>query len=266
MKTDQSNTAYNWGYDPVNYDTPEGSYSTNCKDGAVRIREFKQLVKTFHTNGLGVVMDVVYNHTALTENSNFNQLVPGYYYRKKTDGTFSDASGCGNETASEKFMMRKFMIESLCFWVKEYHIDGFRFDLMGIHDIETMNDISRELHKINPSILLYGEGWASGNSPLNENKRAVKNNVEKLDRIAVFSDDIRDAIKGSVFEKTDRGFVSGKEGLEESIKFGIVASCKHDQIKYRDVNYSKEPYANEPWQTVTYAECHDNHSLWDRLN
>ena len=264
-ETDTSNTAYNWGYDPLNYNVPEGSYSTNAASAAVRIKEFKQLVKTFHTNGLSVVMDVVYNHTGLTENSNFNQLVPGYYYRKKTDGTFSDASGCGNETASEKFMMRKFMIESLCYWVKEYHIDGFRFDLMGIHDIETMNEISRALHKINPSILLYGEGWTSGNSPLNENKRAVKNNVEKLDRIAVFSDDIRDAIKGSVFEKTDRGFASGKTGLEESIKFGIVASCKHDQIKYRDVNYSKEPYANEPWQTVTYAECHDNHSLWDRL-
>ena len=256
---------YNWGYDPLNYNVPEGSYSTNTADGNVRIKEFKGMIKTFHSNGLSVVMDVVYNHTGVTESSNFNQLVPGYYYRKKNDGTFSDASGCGNETASENYMMRKFMIESLMYWVREYHIDGFRFDLMGIHDIETMNAISVALHKINPNILLYGEGWTSGTSPIVESLRAVKHNVTKLDRIAVFSDDIRDAIKGSVFNKTDRGFASGKDGLEESIKFGIVAACKHNQVNYSAVNYSKEPYANEPWQTVTYAECHDNHSLWDRL-
>ena len=264
-EAEPNNAQYNWGYDPLNYNTPEGSYSTNAADGNVRIKEFKEMVKTFHNNGLSVVMDVVYNHTGVTEASNFNQLVPGYYYRKKKDGTFSNASGCGNETASEKYMMRKFMIESLIYWVKEYHIDGFRFDLMGIHDIETMNQISAALHKINPSILLYGEGWASGNSPIAEKDLAVKKNVNKLDRIAVFSDDIRDAIKGSVFNKTERGFASGKNGLEESIKFGIVASCKHKDIDYADINHSKKPYANEPWQTITYAECHDNHSLWDRL-
>ncbi len=256
---------YNWGYDPMNYNTPEGSYSTNAADGAVRIKECKQLVKAFHSKGLGVVMDVVYNHTGTTKESNFNQLVPNYYYRLKADGTFSEATGCGNETASEKEMMRKFMIESVSYWAKEYHIDGFRFDLMGVHDIETMNQISKALHKINPSIIIYGEGWTSGASTLSEDKRAVKKNVSQLDRIAVFSDDIRDAIKGSVFEKADKGFASGKLGMEESIKFGIVAATQHPQVDYSKVNYSKAAYAKEPYNTITYAECHDNHSLWDRL-
>ena len=256
---------YNWGYDPQNYNTPEGSYSTIAANGAVRIKEFKQLVKTFHSKGLSVIMDVVYNHTGTTNESNFNQLVPGYYYRKTTDGKFSDASGCGNETASEKVMVRKFMLESILYWVKEYHIDGFRFDLMGIHDIETMNIVSAALHKVKPSIIIYGEGWTSGGSSLAEDKRAVKKNTMKLDKVGVFSDDIRDGIKGSVFDVKDKGFASGKAGMEESIKFGIVASTQHPQIDYKKVNYSKAPYAKEPYQTITYVECHDNHVLWDRL-
>jgi pullulanase len=256
---------YNWGYDPLNYNTPEGSYSTNPSDGAARIKEFKHLIKTLHENGLRVVMDVVYNHTMLTEDSYFNQLVPGYYYRQTADGKFSNATACNNETASERAMMRKFMMESLKYWVKEYHVDGFRIDLMGVHDIVTMNLISRELHKIKPDILLYGEGWTAGSSPLPDSVRALKINAAKLDRIAVFSDDIRDGIKGSVFENEDRGFASGKPGMEESIKFGIVASCKHPQVDYTKVNYSKAPYAAQPSQTITYAECHDNHILWDKL-
>jgi pullulanase len=256
---------YNWGYDPQNYNTPDGSYSSNAADGAVRIKEFKQLVKTFHSKGLSVIMDVVYNHTGTTNESNFNQIVPGYYYRKTAEEKFSDASGCGNETASEKAMMRKFILESVLYWVKEYHIDGFRFDLMGVHDIETMNIISKELHKIKPSIVLYGEGWTSGGSTLAEDKRAVKKNTMQLDKVGVFSDDIRDGIKGSVFEAADKGFASGKAGMEESIKFGIVAATQHPQIDYKKVNYSKAPYAKEPYQTVTYVECHDNHVLWDRL-
>ena len=256
---------YNWGYDPQNYNTPDGSYSTNATDGAVRIKEFKQLIQAMHSKGLSVVMDVVYNHTGSTEQSNFNQLVPGYYYRKNTNGSFSDATGCGNETASEKAMMRKFMIESVQYWVKEYHIDGFRFDLMGVHDIETINQISETLHKIKPSILLYGEGWTAGSSPLPDSLRAIKKNAPLLNKVAVFSDDIRDAIKGSVFEHADKGFASGKQGMEESIKFGIVASTKHPQVNYAKVNYSKAPYANQPYNTITYAECHDNHVLWDRL-
>jgi pullulanase len=256
---------YNWGYDPLNYNVPEGSYSTNADDGITRIKEFKQLVQTFHKNGLRVVMDVVYNHTALTEQSNFNQLVPGYYYRQTKDGKFSNATACGNETASERPMMRKFILESMKYWVQEYHIDGFRVDLMGVHDIETMNIISKELHRIKPGILLYGEGWTAGSSPLPDSLRAIKKNVSKLDRIAVFSDDIRDGIKGSVFEHDDKGFASGKSGMEESIKFGIVAACKHPQVDCNKVNYSKAAYAKEPYQTVTYAECHDNHVLWDKL-
>jgi pullulanase len=149
--------------------------------------------------------------------------------------------------------------------VQEYHIDGFRFDLMGVHDIVTMNLISRELHKIKPDILLYGEGWTAGSCPLPNSLRALKANASKLDRIAVFSDDIRDGIKGSVFRNEDRGFVSGKPGMEETIKFGIVASCKHPQVDYSKVNYSKAPYAAQPYNTITYAECHDNHVLWDKL-
>lgn len=249
---------YNWGYDPLNYNTPEGSYSTNPKDGAVRIQEFKEMIKAFHNNDLQVVMDVVYNHTMFTEQSNFNQLAPGYYYRQNEGGGFSNASGCNNETASERPMMRRFMIESLCYWVKEFHIDGFRFDLMGIHDIETMNAIAIELRKLHPGILLYGEGWTAGSSPLPENKRAVKINVSRMDGIAVFSDDARNAIKGSVFNHHEPGFISGKPGLEDALRFGIVASCSHPQVR-------QHPYATSPQQVITYCECHDNHILWDKL-
>jgi pullulanase len=264
-EADQQKQQYNWGYDPLNYNTPEGSYATNAEDGSVRINEFKQLVKAFHEKGLSVVMDVVYNHTALTEQSNFNQIVPGYYYRQTKEGKFSNATACGNETASEKAMMRKFMLESVLYWVKEYHVDGFRFDLMGVHDIETMNIISAALHKIKPGILIYGEGWTAGASTLPDSARALKQNAAKLDGIAVFSDDIRDGIKGSVFEAADKGFASGKPGMEESIKFGIVAACEHPQINYNKVNYSKAPYSKSPSGTITYAECHDNNTLWDKL-
>jgi pullulanase len=210
-------------------------------------------------------MDVVYNHTALTKNSNFNILVPDYYYRKRADGSFSDASSCGNETASEKAMFQKFMIESVVYWVKEYHIDGFRFDLMGIHDIQTMNMISDTLHKIKPSIVLYGEGWTSSSSPLPENKRALKKNAAQLNGIAVFSDDMRDGIKGSVFNIDDRGFATGNTSNSESVKFGIVAAGKHPQINYSKVNYSKEPYTAGPAGLINYADCHDNNILWDKI-
>jgi pullulanase len=256
---------YNWGYDPVNYNVPEGSYSTDPYNGATRINELKQLVAAFHRNGLSVVMDVVYNHVADAGSSNFNQLVPGYYFRHKQDGSFSDATACGNETASEQPMMRKFMLESLKYWVKEYHIDGFRFDLMGVHDIKTMNMISDELHKINPGILLYGEGWTAGGSPLPDSARALKKNAYKLHNIAVFSDDIRDGIKGSVFDIKDRGFASGKAGMEESVKFGIVAATNHPQVDLSKVNYSKAAYAKAPWNVISYCECHDNNVLWDKL-
>jgi pullulanase len=263
--TDKTYKKYNWGYDPMNYNVPEGSYSTDPFDGSVRIREFKQLVQTMHKSGLRVVMDVVYNHTMFGEESSFHQLVPFYYHRTTPEGKFSNASGCGNETASERPMMRKFMLESMKYWAEEYHIDGFRLDLMGIHDIETMNLISSELHKIKPDIVLYGEGWTSGDSPLPENQRSLKKYTPRLEKIAAFSDDMRDGLKGSVFDAPDKGFASGKKGMEETIKFGIVAATKHPQINYSKVNYSKEPWANEPFQCINYAECHDNHTLWDRL-
>ena len=257
---------YNWGYDPLNYNAPEGSYSSDPYNGATRINELKQLVAAFHKNGLRVVMDVVYNHVADAGSSNFNQMVPGYYFRHKKDGSFSDATACGNETASEMPMMRKFILESVLYWVKEYHIDGFRFDLMGVHDIETMNIISDELHKIKPDILLYGEGWTAGASPLPDSTRALKKNAAKLHNIAVFSDDIRDGIKGSVFDIKDRGFASGKKGMEESVKFGIVAASNHPQVNLSKVNYSKEAYSKAPWNVITYCECHDNNTLWDKLS
>lgn len=256
---------FNWGYDPQNYNTPEGSYSTNPEDGAVRIREFKQLIKTLHDNGLRVILDVVYNHTGVTEPSNFNQLVPGYYYRQNEEGGFSNASACGNETASDRAMMRKFMIESVKYWAEEYHMDGFRFDLMGIHDVQTMNEITAALDEVDPTIFVYGEGWTAGSSPLADEDKAIKVNTTKLDRVAAFSDDIRDGIKGHVFTHEAKAFVSGLPGLEESVKFGVVASTQHPQVQYDSVNYSKAPWANSPLQTITYVSCHDNHTLWDRL-
>lgn len=256
---------YNWGYDPENYNTPEGSYATNAADGAVRIREFKQMVQSLHQNGIRVVMDVVYNHTGVTGGSVFERTVPGYYYRQRPDGSYSDASACGNETASERPMVRKYIVESVLYWAHEYHIDGFRFDLMGIHDIETMNAVTKALHELDPTIFVYGEGWTAGSSPLPDDKRAIKANVARLDATAAFSDDIRDGLRGHVFTHTDRGFVSGKPGLAESIKFGIVASTQHPQVDYSKVKYSQKPWAREPWQTITYVSCHDNHTLWDRL-
>lgn len=256
---------YNWGYDPENYNVPEGSFATDPYDPKARIREFKQMVKAFHAKGIRVVMDVVYNHTGKTENSNFNLMVPGYYYRHNDDGSFSNASACGNETASERPMMRKYMIESLKHWVNEYHIDGFRFDLMGIHDIETMNMISAELHKIDPTIFLYGEGWTAGGSPLPVEQQALKRHTYRLDSVAAFSDDIRDGIKGSWNDHESKGFVSGAPDLEESVKFGVVASTQHPQMDYSKVNYSDEPWAAEPFQAINYVSCHDNHTLFDKL-
>ena len=264
-ETIKDNTKYNWGYDPLNYNVPEGSYATDAFDGKVRIEELKKMVQAFHENGLRVIMDVVYNHTMFGEESYFHQLVPFYYHRTTPEGKFSNASACGNETASDRPMMRKFMLESLKYWVTEYHVDGFRFDLMAIHDIETMNLISKELHQIKPDIVLLGEGWTAGDSPLPENQRSLKKYTARLNKIAAFSDDMRDGLKGSVFEHKDKGFVSGKKGMEESVKFGIVAATKHPQVDYAKVNYSKEAWAGEPYQCINYSECHDNHTLWDRL-
>ncbi|MGB3798785.1 MAG: type I pullulanase [Lewinella sp.] len=256
---------FNWGYDPQNYNVPEGSYSTDPSRGEVRIREFKEMVMALHRAGIRVVMDVVYNHTGRTENSNFQLLVPDYFYRFNEDGTFSNASGCGNEIASERPMVRKYIRESVEYWVDEYHVDGFRFDLMGIHDIATMNDISETIHGIDPSILIYGEGWTAGDSPLPDSLQAVKKNTPRLQRIAAFSDDVRDALKGSVFDHEEKGFASGATDKVESVRFGIVGATRHPQIAYDSVNYSHAPWAKEPTQCVNYVSCHDNHTLWDRL-
>ncbi|ASV31182.1 type I pullulanase [Maribacter cobaltidurans] len=264
-ETNLDTPQFNWGYDPKNYNVPEGSYSTDPYNAEVRIKEFKQMVKSFHDNGIGVILDVVYNHTGKTEESLFNQEVPGYYYRHNEDGSYSDAAACGNETASERSMMRKFMLESLLYWTQEYHIDGFRFDLMGIHDVDTMNEIAQEIKKVNPDALLYGEGWTAKDSPLPEEKRALKKHMQQLQQIAAFSDDIRDGLKGSVFDDMDTGFVSGARGKEESIKFGVIGGIQHSQINYDSINYSKAPWAKEPWQSISYTSCHDNHTLFDKL-
>ena len=257
---------YNWGYDPQNYNVPEGSYSTNPYEGAVRISEFKEMVYRFHQAGIRVVMDMVYNHTYNLE-SPLNLTVPGYYYRKDKYGCYSNGSGCGNETASERYMFRKYMIDSVLYWAKEYHIDGFRFDLMGLHDLETMRIIRNELNKVDKSIIMYGEGWTCYDTPLNISESAVKNNICKFDdlQIAAFSDDARDSIKGSVFLKESLGFVNGGDNYEESIKYTICASTKHDEIDLSKVVYSKSFWANEPYQTITYDSAHDNNTLFDKL-
>ena len=256
---------YNWGYDPFNYNTPEGSYSTDPANPKARIFEMKQMVKALHDAGIGVVMDVVYNHTANNDDSNFSLTAPGYYYRHRADGSYSDASGCGNETASERQQMRNFIVNSVKYWADEYHIDGFRFDLMAIHDIETMNEVVAELKKINPSIFVYGEGWTAGDSPLPVERRALKENVDKMNGIAVFSDDLRDAVKGHYSNAADRGFATGKPGNEETVKIGIVASTAHPQVDYSKGNNSKFAYAGAPTEIINYVSCHDDLTLTDKL-
>lgn len=256
---------YNWGYDPYNYNAPEGSYSTDPADPAARINQMKRMIQALHKAGIGVVMDVVYNHTAQGDDSNFSLTAPGYYYRHRPDGSYSDASGCGNETASDHAQMANFIVNSVKYWAKEYHIDGFRFDLMAIHDTATMNRVIDELRQINPSIFVYGEGWTAGDSPLPVERRALKENVSKMDGIAVFSDDIRDAVKGHFSNAADRGFATGKPGNEATVMIGIVASTAHPQVDYSKGNNSKFPYAASPEMIVNYVSCHDDLSLTDKL-
>ena len=256
---------YNWGYDPVNYNVPEGSYSTNPYDPTCRIREFKQMVQALHKAGIRVILDVVYNHTYDIENSNFQKTYPDYYYRKNADGTYSNGSGCGNETASEQPMMRRFMIESVKYWINEYHIDGFRFDLMGCHDIETMNAIRKAVDEIDPTIFIYGEGWSAGQCALPAEQLAAKANIPHLPRIAAFSDELRDGLRGPFSDDTKGTFLAGLQGEEESIKFGIAGCIAHPQVDMSKVNYSKEAWATEPTQMISYVSCHDDMCLVDRL-
>ena len=256
---------YNWGYDPKNYNVPEGSYATDPYVPTQRIKEFKTMVMALHKAGIRVILDVVYNHTFNIKNSNFQRVSPDYYYRKTTDGKYSDGSGCGNETALEKPLMRTYMIESVKYWVNEYHIDGFRFDLMGVHDIETMNQIRHEVNSIDPSIYIYGEGWSAGSCAYPTDKLAMKANAQQLDGIGAFCDDMRDALRGPFSDDHKGGFLAGVSGQEESIKFGIVGAIKHPQIDMTKVNYSKAPWTNSPAQMVSYVSCHDDMCLTDRL-
>lgn len=257
---------YNWGYDPKNYNVPDGSYSTDPANPVSRIREFKEMVKSLHQNGLRIVLDVVYNHTASTDHSNFDLTVPGYFYRQNPDGSYSNASGCGNETASEREMVRRYIIESVKYWAKEYHIDGFRFDLMGIHDIETMNRLRKELLEIDPTIFIYGEGWLAADSPLPPEQRAVKDNVGQMEGIAVFCDDFRDGLRGSTFDEQHAGYASGNiNGNYEPVKFGIVGATDHSQVDYNGLLYSSGPYAAAPSQVVNFVSCHDGYCLVDKL-
>lgn len=255
---------FNWGYDPANYNIPEGSYSTDPDSATARIREMKEMVQALHKAGLGVVMDVVYNHTAMLD-THFNHLCPYYYYRINQDGSFANGSACGNETASERPMVQNLLVSSVTYWAKEYHVDGFRFDLMGLHDLNTMRAIRQNLDLINPQILMYGEGWTGGPSPLPEPLRASKENIAQIPGVAAFNDNLRDAIKGSVFNAKGKGFVTGKKNLCEEIRFGICGCCAHPQVNLNKVPSAKKFWADSPAQCVNYVSAHDNLTLWDKL-
>ena len=262
---DESSEApqFNWGYDPKNYNAPEGSYATDPYHGEVRVNEFKRMVQSLHENGLGVVMDVVYNHTYALD-SCLNRIVPYYYYRFNYDGTASNGSGCGNETASNRVMFRKYMVDSVKHWAKEYKIDGFRFDLMALHDVQTMQEIESAVHEINPKALIYGEGWTGGTSALRDNFQANQKNIRQIKAsagaiggVAVFNDAIRDGLKGSVFDAKDQGYANGKANKTNANKviFGIQGG-----VKIAAVNWSVDDA-----MVINYVSCHDNMTLWDKL-
>ena len=268
-------TYYNWGYDPVNYNCPEGSYSTNPSDPESRIKEFKEMVMAMHKAGLRVVMDVVYNHVFDLAQSNFQRVVPDYFFRwhdeskaeagKSVGKIPANGSGCGNETASEMPMMRKYMVESVLYWMREYHVDGFRFDLMGIHDIETMNAICEAAQAVDPNVVIYGEGWAASAPAYPEDKLAMKANISRLGGIAAFGDELRDGLRGSWSNNDEGAFLVGNAGNEESVKFGIVGAIQHPGVDYTKVNYSKAPWALQPTQMISYVSCHDDMCVADRL-
>jgi len=257
LSTDEKNPIkYNWGYDPQNFNAPEGSYSTDPYNPYTRIHELKALIQTLHSSGLCVNMDVVFNHVFNLEAENLEKIFPGYYFRIYEDGKPSNGSGCGNDAASERFMMRKFIIDSVYYWAKEYHLDGFRFDLMGLHDVTTMNSVREKLNTLNRPIMLYGEGWIL-NTLLKDEFKANQQNAFKMPHIGHFNDTIRNAVRGSVFIKDERGFVSGKSGLEEKIK-----ECATGCIDYANTGRS---IFNTPDQAINYVSAHDNNTLWDKL-
>ncbi len=241
---------YNWGYDPVNYNVPEGSYATDAYNGAVRVKEVKEMVKGLHDNGISVVMDVVYNHVQNASSYCFNVLVPGYFSRISETGVYSSGSGCGNDTASERSMVKKYIVESVCYWANEYHIDGFRFDLVGLLDTDTINEIITEVHKTRPDVIFYGEGWTMTTLVTKDNVTlATQTNSTEVPEFAFFNDTIRDALKGSVFDKKP-GFVSGAQGQESK----IIRCFK-----------GADTWCKSPSQTINYASCHDNNTLFDRI-
>ncbi len=257
---------YNWGYDPLNYNVPEGGYSTDPFTPATRIREFKQMVQALHRAGIRVILDVVYNHTYSIDGSNFQKTWPDYYFRKTADGQYSNGSGCGNETASDRPMMRKYIIESVKYWINEYHIDGFRFDLMGVHDIETMNAVRAAVDEIDPTIFIYGEGWSAGSCAYPQEQLAMKAHISQMPRIAAFSDELRDALRGPFSDDTKGAFLAGIPGEEESVKFGIAGGVRHPQVDIKKVNYADEFWATEPTQMISYVSCHDDMCLVDRFH
>ena len=257
-ETRLSDNTYNWGYDPVNYNAPDGGYSTNPFDPASRIHEMKQMIQALHKAGIRVIMDVVYNHTFNVENSNFTQTCPDYFYRHHENGELGNASGCGNETASERAMMRKYIIESCRYWIEEYHMDGFRFDLMGIHDVETMNQVRAMMDSIDPSLLLYGEGWAAANPLYDESKLAFKRYTYQMPGVGAFSDDIRDGLRGKL-DLSAGGFIHGVAGNKEAVKFGLVGGVQHPQVAHT------EAWCAAPTQHISYISCHDDHNIRDRL-
>ncbi|MBP3249873.1 MAG: type I pullulanase [Ruminococcus sp.] len=253
--------AYNWGYDPMNYNALEGSYSSNSFDGSTRVKEFKELVLAAHKRGLGVIMDVVYNHTYSTDNSCFTKTFPEYYYRQ-ANGGYSNGSGCGNEFASERKMASRYIIDSLCWLCTEYKLDGFRFDLMGLLDIETINEAARRLREIDPDIILYGEGWTGGASALDESLRAVRGNVRRIPEYAVFSDEFRDIVKGNVFDDRNTGYINGGHGWSgEAVRTAMCGGIYHPQLS-RPLEHC---ITDSPCQTVNYVEAHDNLTFCDKL-
>lgn len=263
-ETNLESNQYNWGYDPKNYNVPEGSYSTDPYKGEVRIGEAKQMIQAFHDEGIGVIMDVVYNHMYTAKDSCLDNTVPDYYFRMQGDN-YTNGSGCGNETATERSMVQKYIVDSCVYWVNEYHVDGFRFDLMGCIDQETMNAVRAALDEIDPNIIVLGEGWTGGTSGLDTNQQTNKRVTYKVPGVAAFSDDIRDAIKGSVFDSYDNGFISGKDGQEMGIKYGVVAAVKHSGINYAQYEKTPGAWAGSPDQCITYSSCHDNLTLWDKI-
>jgi pullulanase len=260
-EADKNVPHYNWGYDPLNYNVPEGSYATDAIRPEVRIREFKQMVKALHDAGLRVVLDVVYNHVASVSQSAFERTVPGYFFRRKKNGDLANGSGCGNETASERAMMRHFIVESVAFWAEEYHIDGFRFDLMALHDVATMKAVVSRLHKVDKDICIYGEGWAAEAPQLSASQSVTKQNVYKIKGLAAFGDELRDALRGPFYDDTQGGFLLGNVATIPLLKLGLAGMIDYIEQESSGVL----TWTKSPLQILSYVSCHDDLCLVDRL-